>query len=1349
MSYNIPKQYADINSGLKIYAGANGTSSAPTYTFEGDTDMGMYKAATTQLNFTAGGNYGLNLGTAVMVVSSNMGIGWRNAQNLGQGTYDTLLYRESAGVIGQYNSLFNDPQAFNIYNTYTDASNYERLEVKWDANVATISATSAGTGSDRSLKLRLNELSDNEVRDRIIFTSNLDQIVVRVGGNNATIYNQTAVSQLFDFLPSPTQGPKLGKSGYEWAEIWSVDGNFSGTINVAGPVTSTDSTRTVSFEAVGSSGYPRAAFLIGDTSITNVALWVANSTTSQKDATLEALTNSDTSLTATKRIGLKATSTSGQIYVARQFGSSSDIPLRFYPNGLSGDFTIQTEGTEVSLGQDSSPVDFYSYNTYTNASNYERLEVKWDTNVATIDSTAAGTGTARAFDISYNGSKRFRGDSAFSYMYQANGTYLAFGSNDFKPQQDSTIELGATFSRWLNTYTDTITIGDGVDAVLTADAANTLALRNSTTAQQFNVYNTYTDASNYERGTIGWNVNDFMISANADGSGFVQDLFLSGKTVALKYDSGSVPPNTRLAVDSASVKSYRDFTPHIDSTWNCGTSSLRWNFVVADSVLIGDGVDIILTADADNELALRSGTDAQQLNVYNTYTDASNYERLEIKWDTDIATIECVSAGSGSTRSLNIKSAGEMKLLTSAGEALRLGSVVRVNKHFYPITDSAFECGRTAQRWSNTFTDKITIGDGTDAILNGDGAGKIYMGNDSSQLTQFAVRGEDDGAGNYNQLEMRMATNGACGLYSTGYGTQTPSGVSIYHNGTKTFEFTATQVYVHQPFRPTSAGSESLGTSSVPFGDLYISSSSKIYFNNSQLLGSTGGSGIVLEQRNGTTEQRYYLYNTYTDASNYERLEVKWDTNVASIYTAAAGTGSLRAIGVGLGTTRIAQFSFSGVNFDRKIFPTSDSSLSNGTDALRWSNTFTDALTVGDGVDAVTIDSTGIDAGQCRLSSNSNGTVLHLENNSPNVGDLLRVLNASGTETIDINYQGSMRFHNTTGWAFTTEQAPRIGPDSGISWYYGTGNAMKINRVLFMESGFSFANPAGGINSPVYRMIKFNSPAEFRMQKVTSGNSSDIIYQIYDADSALVNMAMAGLQKIKQKTTGESGGFYIWNQQDYDTSNYERLEVKWDANEAIIRPTYAGTGTYRGVRMNSAIVNRSNVGISAVGHFEVRYGSIITLEQQNADRVMVRVPFGPNIAVSGVTLGEDARRWETTFTQGIATDVETFTATDTLDDKNQVCLCNATTGNITLNLPVASSTPVGTQYQIKKIDSSSNTVIITPNSGGGDLIDGSTTYTLSNQWEGVIIVCDGGDWYVTGGVTNSGGGGGGGLGGGD
>jgi len=479
--------------------------------------------------------------------------------------------------------------------------------------------------------------------------------------------------------------------------------------------------------------------------------------------------------------------------------------------------------------------------------------------------------------------------------------------------------------------------------------------------------------------------------------------------------------------------------------------------------------------------------------IYNTYTDASNYERLEIFGNGSEYRILSAADGTGAYRNIRLggyqpsdTSFRGIRLDTSNGifewiynnitklrcdsNTFNVSATTTTTQDVRPKLDSSYDLGSDAIRWTNTFTDKITIGDGTDAILNGDGAGKIYMGNDSSQLTQFAVRGEDDGAGNYNQLEMRMATNGACGLYSTGYGTQTPSGISIFHNGTKTFEFTATQVYVHQPFRPTSAGSESLGTSSVPFGDLYISSSSKIYFNNSQLLGSTGGSGTVLEQRNGTTEQRYYLYNTYTDASNYERLQIGWDSNVATIQTDQDGTGSRKEL--------------------------------------------------------------HFDADKIQISS----------------------------------YQTS------------------------------------------------------------------------------------------------------GLLRLFWRTT---------ERYRFENSNFR--------------------------------------------------------------------------STSSSSLGTDALRWGTTYTKGIVTDVETFTATDTLDDQNQVCLCNATTGNITLNLPVASSTPSGTQYQIKKIDSSSNTVIITPNSGAGDLIDGSTTYTLSNQWEGVIIVCDGGDWYVTGGVTNSGGGGGGGggLGGGD
>jgi hypothetical protein len=70
----------------------------------------------------------------------------------------------------------------------------------------------------------------------------------------------------------------------------------------------------------------------------------------------------------------------------------------------------------------------------------------------------------------------------------------------------------------------------GADLFITRDAANTLALRNGTNAQTFRLYNTYTDASNYERGFMRWNSNVLEIGTEAGGTGTGRafDLYSSG-----------------------------------------------------------------------------------------------------------------------------------------------------------------------------------------------------------------------------------------------------------------------------------------------------------------------------------------------------------------------------------------------------------------------------------------------------------------------------------------------------------------------------------------------------------------------------------------------------------------------------------------------------------------------------------------------------------------------------------------------------------------------------------------------------------------------------------------------------
>ena len=85
-------------------------------------------------------------------------------------------------------------------------------------------------------------------------------------------------------------------------------------------------------------------------------------------------------------------------------------------------------------------------------------------------------------------------------------------------------------------------VGTGTaDLFLFRDAANTLALRNGTAAQTFNIYNTYTDASNYERGTILWTANQFKIDTQAAGTGVTtRSLVLSsGNDVSFTPTSGN------------------------------------------------------------------------------------------------------------------------------------------------------------------------------------------------------------------------------------------------------------------------------------------------------------------------------------------------------------------------------------------------------------------------------------------------------------------------------------------------------------------------------------------------------------------------------------------------------------------------------------------------------------------------------------------------------------------------------------------------------------------------------------------------------------------------------------------
>ena len=62
----------------------------------------------------------------------------------------------------------------------------------------------------------------------------------------------------------------------------------------------------------------------------------------------------------------------------------------------------------------------------------------------------------------------------------------------------------------------------GADLTIQRDAADTIAQRRGVNAQTLRIYNTYTDASTYERAVIGWTSNVLQIGTEAAGVGMVR-----------------------------------------------------------------------------------------------------------------------------------------------------------------------------------------------------------------------------------------------------------------------------------------------------------------------------------------------------------------------------------------------------------------------------------------------------------------------------------------------------------------------------------------------------------------------------------------------------------------------------------------------------------------------------------------------------------------------------------------------------------------------------------------------------------------------------------------------------------
>jgi hypothetical protein len=100
----------------------------------------------------------------------------------------------------------------------------------------------------------------------------------------------------------------------------------------------------------------------------------------------------------------------------------------------------------------------------------------------------------------------------------------------------------------------------------------------------------------------------------------------------------------------------------------------------------------------------------------------------------------------------------------------------------------------------------------------------------------------------------------------------------------------------------------------------------------------------------------------------------------------------------------------------------------------------------------------------------------------------------------------------------------------------------------------------------------------------------------------------------------------------------------------------------------------------------------------------------------------------------LAVQLAAKTANYTLTAADNVILGNASGGSFTLTLPTAVGI-AGRTYTLKKVDSSVNAITVATTSA--QTIDSSSTWSLSNQYQYVMVISDGANWSVIGSATGT------------
>lgn len=510
-----------------------------------------------------------------------------------------------------------------------------------------------------------------------------------------------------------------------------------------------------------------------------------------------------------------------------------------------------------------------------------------------------------------------------------------------------------------------------LDVTIYRDATDTLALRRLTNAQKFSVYKTYTNLTNFERGTLDWQGSPgvFRIGTEQQGTGAATPVAIMTSGVHridvsavgnIQFNSAYTFPTGVGASGHTLVNNGAGFlewgTPYIitsgcligsgtlaspaqvklDPTGllACGPDGLRYigptggvaglpaapntSIQFNDGGLFGgssrltwDGTTVslsgninvsgsTLTSDAADNLAQRRSSNAQKFSVYKTYTSNSNFERGVLDWQGSpgVFRVGTEQQGAGAANPVAIMTSGVHRIDISA-----VGNV----------------------QFNSAYTFPTGVGANGQTLVN-NGAGTLSWGTPLSYATgcmtgsgtvttPFQVLINPTGL--LHCTPLGLAYNGPTGL---GGGSPASPDTSIQFNNGGNFG----------------------GSSRLTWDGTTVALSGNINVSGTTLASDAADS---LAQRRSTNAQKFSIYNTYTNSTNYGRGVLDWQGSpgVFRMGTEQQGTGAATPVAIMTsGVHRIDVSALGNIQFNSAYtFPTGvgangQTLVNNGAGSLSW-----------------------------------------------------------------------------------------------------------------------------------------------------------------------------------------------------------------------------------------------------------------------------------------------------------------------------------------------------------------------------------------------------------------------------